>query len=156
VFTNTIKLTTFNNYTRNDYINNTQSFNISLDNKEVYYLNNISVSATEYTNMSSPRIFKNDNNEVVEILGVEYLNNLISGGYTDNSGEMIDESAKIWQQLYNGVGCVIPINFDIKLEENTFIQKVNFVKEYIKDGSVKSIYKSFDIIIHPENYDNNI
>lgn len=156
VFTDTIKLITFNNYTRNDYINNTQSFNISLDNKGVYYLNNISVSATEYTNMSSPRIFKNDNNEVVEILGVEYLNNIISGGYTNNSGEIVDESAKIWQQLYNGVGCVIPINFDIKLEENTFIQKVNFVKEYIKDGGVKSIYKSFDIIIHPENYDNNI
>lgn len=135
VFTDTIKLSTFNNYTRIDLVNNTQSFNISLDNNEVYYLNNITVSANDYTNMSTPL----SNDGVVKILGVEYLNNIFS------------ESAKVWQQLYSGIGCVIPVYFDVKLDENTCIQKVNFVKEYIKNGNLEKEYSSFDVLIHPEN-----
>lgn len=121
VFTDTIKLSTFNNYTRIDLVNNTQSFNISLDNKEVYYLNNITVSANDYTNMSTPL----SNNDVVKILGVDYLNNIYSG------------SAKVWQQLYSGVGCVIPVYFNIKLDENTCIQKINLTKEYLKNGNIE-------------------
>lgn len=142
VFTDTIKLSTFNNYTRIDLVNNTQSFNISLDNKEVYYLNNITVSANDYTNMSTP--LSDDNDDVVKILGVEYLNNIYS------------ESAKVWQQLYSGVGCVIPVYFNIKLDENTCIQKINLTKEYLKNGNIEQECNSFDILIYPENYDKSI
>ena len=147
IFTDTIKISSFNNYSRTNYIHNTQSFNIYLEDKQ-YYLENISVSANEYTNLSTDRIWSE--NETIEILGVNYLKDITIGGYKQND-EIIDKSAKIYQQLYSGIGCIVPIYLKLKLEENEFIQKVNFVKEYIEDDNLKTIYKSLDLTLIPRN-----
>ena len=140
IFTDTIKLSNFNRISRLDYINNTQSFNASIDNSKRYYLENISISANNNTNLNAGESLTGTD---IKRFGVDLLSNL--------TAISSNEYNLFYQQYYTGIGCIVPINFEVKFDEdNEFIQKVNLIENYIENDKLETIYKSFDIIIKPE------
>jgi hypothetical protein len=134
IFTDTIKLSNFNRISRLDYINNTQSFNASIDNSKRYYLENISISANNNTHLNAGESLTGTD---IKRFGVDLLSNLT----TISSNEY----NLFYQQYYTGIGCIVPINFEVKFDEdNEFIQKVNVIENFIENDKLETVYKSFD------------
>lgn len=126
VFTSNIKLSTSDSYIKTcDYISN-EFIKCNINDGDIFILTNTSSQVNSETKFNTG-IQQYDN---TYIMGVDETINTIKD----------DEELKLFMsQLFNGVGTIIDINFEIPLDSNDFIQKENlYIKTSLEDKWINS------------------